>query len=129
MVFASLLTCTILTTRVQQAEIVASNEILGQVDDGLRQTDLTVMIGRLFADVSDQLGHLWPLVPPHLEFNKIEQTLISFFILRLKQAHMTFLCPGFNPSATQGIERMLSAIENKISSLLMNSEYGISSNR
>lgn len=54
-------------------------------------------------------------------------TLISFFSFRLKHAQMTFLCPGLRPSATEGMERMLSAMENRISSLLMKSEYEISS--
>ncbi len=50
--------------------------------------------------------------------------LISFLSLRKKQPHMTFLCPGFKPSATDGIERILSAIENRISSLLMSPSTG-----
>jgi hypothetical protein len=54
-------------------------------------------------------------------------TLISFFSFRLKHAQITFLCPGLRPSATEGMERMLSAMENRISSLLMKSEYEISS--
>jgi hypothetical protein len=54
-------------------------------------------------------------------------TLISFFSFRLKHAHITFLWPGFRPSATDGIERTLSAIEKRINSLLMESEYEISS--
>ena len=54
-------------------------------------------------------------------------TLISFFSFRLKHAQITFLWPGLRPSATDGMERTLSAIEKRINSLLMKSEYEISS--
>src|SRR5579863_1968023 len=54
-------------------------------------------------------------------------TLISFFSFRLKHAQTTFLWPGLRPSATDGMERTLSAIEKRINSLLMKSEYEISS--
>jgi hypothetical protein len=54
-------------------------------------------------------------------------TLTSFFSFRLKHAQITFLWLGFRPSATDGIERTLLAIKNRIKSLLMKSEYEISS--
>ena len=54
-------------------------------------------------------------------------TLISFFSFRLKYAQITFLLPGLRPSATDGMEWTLSAIEKRINSLLMKSEYEISS--
>lgn len=53
-----------------------------------------------------------------------ERTLISSFIFFLKQAKRTFLCPGLKPSIMDGIERMLSAIEKRMSSLLMKSQSG-----
>ena len=55
-----------------------------------------------------------------------ELTLTSPLSFRLKQAHITFRCPGLRPSATDGMDRTLSAIEKRISSLLMKSEKGIS---
>jgi hypothetical protein len=42
------------------------------------------------------------------------------FRLRLKQLNKTFRWEGLNPSTTLGIERKLSAIENRISSLFTN---------
>lgn len=48
--------------------------------------------------------------------NKIDLT----FRFRLKQQNSTFLWDGLKPSTTHGIERMLSAIENRISSLFTN---------
>ena len=53
-------------------------------------------------------------------------TLISFFRLRLKHDQMTFRWPGFRPSATEGMDRMLSAMENRINSRLIKSARGIS---
>ena len=54
-------------------------------------------------------------------------TLISFFSFRLNHAQITFLWPGLRPSTMERMERTFSAIEKRINSLLMKSEYELSS--
>ena len=58
MVFTTLFTCPILTSRFQQTKVVAPHKILCQIDDRLRQTDLAMVVRRLFSDVTHQLGDL-----------------------------------------------------------------------
>lgn len=64
MIFAALFTCPILTSWVQQTEIVAPDEILGQIDDRLRQADLAMMVRCLLSDVTHQLCDLCEQVKP-----------------------------------------------------------------
>uniref|UniRef100_A0A6B0UHB5 Uncharacterized protein n=1 Tax=Ixodes ricinus TaxID=34613 RepID=A0A6B0UHB5_IXORI len=48
-------------------------------------------------------------------------TLISRLSLRLKHVYSTLRCPGLSPSTRDGIERSLSMLLNRISSLLTKS--------
>ena len=52
---------------------------------------------------------------------------MSDFSLRLKHEKRTLRCDGLKPSTILGIERNKSALENKMSSLLINSSYRMSS--
>ena len=51
---------------------------------------------------------------------------MSLFRFLLNPQYIIFLWPGLNPSRTQGMLLSRSARENKMSSLLMKSLYGIS---
>lgn len=126
MVFAARVACTILTSGMEQAQIVGPDKILSKVDDSCSQTLFAMMVMSMFRDIPNQLSNLEPVRNECNGYNELP-TLISDFSFLLKQAQMTFRWPGFNPSKNEGIERILSAIEKRINSLLINSENGISS--
>lgn len=52
------------------------------------------------------------------------RTLISALSFLLKQPKRTLRCPGLRPSTIDGMDRTLSAIENRMSSLLIKSASG-----
>ena len=58
MVFPSLIARTILTIRDQQVQVVAPNEVLGQVDNCLRQTLFAMMVCSMLRNISNQLRNL-----------------------------------------------------------------------
>lgn len=47
-----------LTSGVQEVEIVAADEVLGQVHESHDERLITVMMGRVFADITNQLADL-----------------------------------------------------------------------
>ena len=124
MVLATSIARTVLTRWFEHVEIVTTNEVLSQVDDSGRQTLFAMMVSSVFTNITNKLGNLDIDMVNHVATDETLciHTLISPFNFRLKQPHMTFLWPGFSPSATEGIDRILSAIEKRINSLLMNSE-------
>mmetsp|Transcript_48734 Transcript_48734/g.87596 ORF Transcript_48734/g.87596 Transcript_48734/m.87596 type:complete len:286 (-) Transcript_48734:1818-2675(-) len=57
-VLSALQPCTKLTGGNQKVRVVGTHKVLCQVDDGVLQRNLAVMIGRLLRDVADKLRHL-----------------------------------------------------------------------
>jgi hypothetical protein len=57
-VFSTLKTRTELTVRVEDVEVVGSDEGLGETDDGSLERGVTVMVGGVLGDVSGELTDL-----------------------------------------------------------------------
>lgn len=58
MIFSALITGTVLTIGGQEIDVVAPHIILGQVDDGRRQTHFAVMVGGMLRNITNELGDL-----------------------------------------------------------------------
>lgn len=104
--------------------VVAPNKVLREADDRSCETLLAVVVRRVLRDVSSELSDLRSSSSANVSLEAHKRTLISSFIFFLKHAKRTFLCPGLKPSIMDGIERMLSAIEKRMSSLLIKSQRG-----
>ena len=50
-----------MTTRLEQIDIVASNIVLSETDNGHGQADFSVMVSCLFRNISRELGDLLPI--------------------------------------------------------------------
>ena len=57
-VLSALIARPVLSVREQQVQVIASDIVLCQVDNGHRQTLFTVVICRMLRDISNQLGDL-----------------------------------------------------------------------
>mmetsp|Transcript_21683 Transcript_21683/g.35834 ORF Transcript_21683/g.35834 Transcript_21683/m.35834 type:complete len:372 (+) Transcript_21683:2019-3134(+) len=64
-----------LTSRLQKVDIVGSNKVLGHSNNGSCQGSLTVMVCRVFRDVTSQLSHLDFLLELALEARKQDLAL------------------------------------------------------
>lgn len=64
-----------LTIGLQQIDIVTSHKVLGQTNNRGRQTDFTVMVCRLFRDITSQLRDLDLLDDTFLETSKQDLSL------------------------------------------------------
>jgi len=115
----SLSSCAELTVWSHQVDVVGPDKGLCETNDCGVHTLFTVMVRRMFSDISSQLCDL------QLITYNCSDTLISLIKFLLKEPNKTLRWPGFMPSTMDGIERILSAMLYKMSSLLMKSEIGI----
>jgi len=91
MVLSTLVTSTVLTVGSEQVDVVASDKVLGKIDDGLGQTGFTMVVGCMLRYITNKLGDLCRTLAELLLETKVGLALISFLSLRLKQAQITFL--------------------------------------
>jgi hypothetical protein len=71
-----------LTIWVEEVDIVASDKVLGKTDDGRRQTNFTVVVCRLFRDITSQLSHFDLLDNTLFETTKEDLSLTGFQTIR-----------------------------------------------
>lgn len=114
------MTSTELTGRNQKIDIVATNIILGHVDNGSCDTCFTMMVLSDTSNVIGQLSNLFESNTVSFMTNAISpyHTLISVFLPRLIHPKKTLRWPGLKPSTIDGIDRMLSLILKSKSSWL-----------
>jgi len=58
MILSSLISRSVLTFRPQQIDVVAAYKVLRQVDDGRCQTNFSVVVRRVFSNVTNELRDL-----------------------------------------------------------------------
>lgn len=58
MVLSSFMTSTILSIWREKVDVVATDVMLGQVDNRLGQTDFAVVVSGVLGDITRQLGNL-----------------------------------------------------------------------
>lgn len=57
-VFASSVTGTVLTIRFEEVEIICTNIVLCQIDNGSHKRLFTVVVSGMFRNITNELGHL-----------------------------------------------------------------------
>jgi hypothetical protein len=58
MIFAALVARPVLAIRQQEVQVIASDVVLCKIDDRHRQTLFTVVICRMFRNITNELGNL-----------------------------------------------------------------------
>ena len=83
-----------LTVGVKQIDVITSDKVLGQTNNGSRQTDFTMMVCSLLCDISGQLSHLDLLDDTFLETPKEHLSLTWLQTVCARRNRSNVICHG-----------------------------------